>query len=56
MVDDVKAKERNPICVDVAFFRCGLCGADWEVEVQDWLKLIACPECQNASLQQLRGV
>ncbi len=53
MVADAKVEER----ADAVFFRCGICDADWEMEIPiGEFKLIACPKCQNASLQQLRGV
>ena len=44
------------VSIQVVTFECGVCGEQYEVEILNGqIKMVACPHCQNTSLQMLVG-
>jgi predicted nucleic acid-binding Zn ribbon protein len=44
------------VSMQVVTFHCGMCGHDYEVDLLEGdVKMVACPECENANLQSVVG-
>lgn len=54
-VSDTPAKPEH-VSLQVVDFTCGVCHAKYQVELREGdLMMVACPHCENASLQMVRG-